>query len=68
MGCRYLSVRKTLKVNPPFKSFGHHTVVIVNCNLKIRNLVMKYLPEFAMRSLRLHVWNYDVDKALRKFD
>ena len=33
-----------------------------------RNLVMKYLPEFAMRSLRLHVWNYDVDKALRKFD
>ena len=33
-----------------------------------RNLVMKYLPEFAMRSLRLHVWNYDVDKALREFD
>jgi len=33
-----------------------------------RDLVMKYLPVFAMRSIRSYVWNYDVDKELRKFD
>ena len=37
--------------------------IIVN----LRNLVMKYFPLFAMRSIREKIWNYDPEEEVRNF-
>ena len=34
----------------------------------LRNLVMKYLPSLAMRSIKTKVWNYDPSVDIRNFD
>lgn len=34
----------------------------------LRNLVMKYLPSLAMRSIKTKVWNYDPGVDIRNFD
>ena len=33
-----------------------------------RNLVMKYLPSLAMRSIKVKVWNYDPSEEIKNFD
>jgi 2-polyprenyl-6-methoxyphenol hydroxylase-like FAD-dependent oxidoreductase len=33
----------------------------------LRNLVMKYFPLFAMRSIREKIWNYDPEEEIRNF-
>ena len=33
-----------------------------------RNLVMKYLPSLAMRSIKVKVWNYDSSEEIKNFD
>ena len=33
----------------------------------LRNLVMRYLPLLAMRSVRENIWNYDPEEEIRNF-
>lgn len=33
-----------------------------------RNLVMKYLPSLALRSIKVKVWNYDSSEEIKNFD
>ena len=33
----------------------------------LRNLVMKYLPSLAIRSIKLKVWNYDPSEDIKNF-
>jgi len=33
----------------------------------LRNIVMKYLPSLAIRSVREKIWNYDPKEEIRNF-
>jgi 2-polyprenyl-6-methoxyphenol hydroxylase-like FAD-dependent oxidoreductase len=34
----------------------------------LRNLVMRYMPSLAMRSIKFKVWNYDPSLDIKNFD